>query len=145
MNTGLLTVSGFGANTVNGLQTGVFLNGTQVLDMTTCPTNNVNLIIDPATQIAGAITAYGYLTCASSPSLPYSACTNDAQATGGVIVGIKTPPALPASGGSVTAATFTLGCACIPSYVQGPTSAINSIGGVLVGATNVNISGSCGS
>jgi hypothetical protein len=136
--TGVLTVKGYGYSNAGNASIATFSNGPQVLDMTTCSTNNVNLTVYPTANTAGGgPVGSGYLTCQSTPSLPYNACVNDPQATGGVIVGITTAPI--ANG---TGAGFELGCACIPSYLEG-TAHGTSLGGVFVGATNTNLSGQC--
>ncbi|MCX7113110.1 MAG: hypothetical protein NTX45_23940 [Proteobacteria bacterium] len=137
---GYLVVTGYGYSTSSGNQTPPFANGVQILDMTTCATNAATLTVYPYSGTAGAQTgseAYGYLTCQSPPTLPYNACTNDVQATGGLIVAVTTAPASDGTG-----AAFQIGCACIPSYLGG-TGGGTSLGGVLVGATSINPTGSC--
>ena len=113
-----------------------FSNPTGMLNVASYTVNNPSSASTPAGGSIDSV-ASGYLTCQSTPSLPYNACVNDPQATGGVIVGITTAPI--ANG---TGATFQLGCACIPSYLEGPVSG-TSLGGVFVGATNTNLSGQC--
>jgi hypothetical protein len=138
---GYLMVNGYGYSTSTGNQITPFANGVQVLDMTACATNKATLTVYPNSSTAGTpigSQAYGYLTCQSPPTLPYNACTSDTQATGGVIAAIMTTAT--ASDGS--GAQFQLGCACIPSYLGGPSSGTN-LGGVIVGATSVNPTGSC--
>lgn len=139
--TGALTVNGYGYSTNSGTQTVTFQNGSQTLDMTTCsPTSNVTLTVYPFQQTAGSALgseANGYLTCQSPPTLPYNACTNDPQATGGLIVAVTTAPASDGTG-----AAFQIGCACIPSYLGG-TGGGTSLGNVFVGATSINPTGSC--
>jgi hypothetical protein len=77
--------------------------------------SDVNLYLYPmgGTTAADAI---GYLACADGPPvMPYGLCTQDPQATGGVVVGLKGAPASDGAG-----ATFDFGCACIPQYLGGP-------------------------
>ena len=133
-------VTGYGYYTPNGSQIAQFANGVQTLDMTTCATNAATLSAFPYSATAGSTTgseAFGYLTCQSPPTLPYNACTNDPQATGGVIAAITTAPAADGTG-----AQFELGCACIPNALGGPASG-TSLGGVIVGATSLNPTASC--
>ncbi|MFM8330080.1 MAG: hypothetical protein ACKN9T_00135 [Candidatus Methylumidiphilus sp.] len=136
--TGLLTVTGYGYANANGTSTASFYNGPQTLDMTTCaPGSGVNLTVYPIQQTSGATPgseALGYLTCQSPPTLPYNACTNDPNATGGIIAAVT------AANGS--SATFQLGCACVPSYLGGPSSG-TTLGGVIVGATSTNPTAQC--
>ena len=137
---GYLMVTGYGYYTPNGSQIAQFANGVQTLDMTTCATNAATLSAFPYSATAGSTTgseAFGYLTCQSPPTLPYNACTNDPQATGGVIAAITTAPAADGTG-----AQFELGCACIPNALGGPASG-TSLGGVIVGATSLNPTASC--
>ena len=101
-----------GIITVNGYWGLSSQNGPQTLDMTTClPNSPVNLTVYPFGDASGTpgSQANGYLICQSPPTLPYNACTNDQNATGGVIVAVTNPPAADGTG-----ATFELGCACIP-------------------------------
>ena len=134
-------VTGYGYSTSNSNPTVAFANGVQALDMTTCATNTATLTVYPYRGTAGeqvGSQANGYLTCQSPPTLPYNVCTNDVQATGGVIAAITTAPAADGSG-----AQFVLGCACLPHVLGGPASGITTLGGVIVGATSLNPSGSC--
>ncbi len=41
-----------------------------------------------------------------------------------------------------TGAQFELACACAPSYLGGPSTG-SKLGGVIVGATSINPTGSC--
>jgi len=138
---GYLMVTGYGYYTPNGSQIAQFANGVQTLDMTACATNAATLSAFPYSATAGATTgseAFGYLTCQSPPTLPYNACTNDPQATGGVIAAITTAPAADGTG-----AQFELGCACIPNALGGPATGKTTLGGVIVGATSLNPTASC--
>lgn len=81
------------------------------------------------------------LTCQPQPTpltnvtLDYSQCTNDKWASGGVYAAITTPP-----NDLGTAGDVVLACACVPSYLDGPSASNaptgNLLGGYVVGATS---------
>ena len=160
-----ISVAGYTATTNNVPNTITFLNGTQTLDTTSCPSNTaVQLTVYPSSISSGL----GFLSCQSTPSNPilaYSACTSDPNATGGVIVALTGAPSTTTG----TGATFALACACIPPYLGGPTvissatsattpnpagttstgpsflltGATGSATGIMVGATSVNPANTC--
>jgi len=104
--------------------------------------------------------AIGYLACADGPPvMPYSLCTKDIQATGGIVVALTGAP----TNADGSGATFDLGCVCIPSYLSGTatdygakpkpdkptfwktggTDASGQPNGLMVGATASNPKGLC--
>ena len=138
---GLLTVTGYQASGSNdGLYSVYsFYNGSQTLDTTTC-TSNTAVILSVYPMVARATSALGFLSCQSPPSLPYVLCTNDPDATGGVIAAVTGAPTATDGDG----ATFELGCVCIPSYLTtGGTSSGPTLGGVYVGATSSSPDSQC--
>ena len=125
-STGLLTVQGYKSTytapgqSASSVATVYFQNGTQTLDTTTCPsgTNNVAFTFYPTSaQDNPDPSGIGFLSC-QALTLPYSLCTSDQQATGGVLAIIQNPPPSPTPG---PAYAYELACACIPQYLGGPT------------------------
>ncbi|RKT47618.1 hypothetical protein [Thiocapsa rosea] len=165
---GILTVTGYQGNGhdysfTNGEALADPTNTTGIsLDLTTCSEgSDVNLFLYPTISDSPA-EAIGYLACAETPTapLPYSLCTNDVQATGGVVVALTGAPDSDGSG-----ATFDVGCVCIPHYLGGiatgprpvpppqgtatfwqtssGTDANGNPNGLMVGATATNPYGLC--
>ncbi len=148
---GMLSVTGYSSsyNNASGAQTstGSLQNGTQTLDTTTCPTGTgVSFSFYPTgSQNISNPAGIGFLSC-QALSLPYSLCTSDPQATGGVLAIITGAPTNTTTGAG---ATIELACACIPPYLGGPprnTSQVNFLqtgetpddkpDGLMLGATS---------
>ncbi|NCA68914.1 MAG: hypothetical protein EOM91_02200 [Sphingobacteriia bacterium] len=155
-NTGQLMVSGYqGTDTSGGTMTSrSFVNATAglTLDLTTCAEGSDVILYLYPTGGQTADKAVGVLACKQgAPVLPYSLCTKDTQATGGVILGLTKDL------NSSAVVEFDIGCACIPSYLGGtdPDTAVNATFwqtgsetngdpiGVMVGATASNPHGRC--
>lgn len=112
-----------------------FVNGKQRLEVSSCPPNtSVLLTIYPMSS--GEVNALGFLSCQANPTLPYNLCSNDLNATGGVVAAVLTEPTQANGSG----ATFDLGCVCNPSYLGGsyteeaPEIGPSKLHGVFVGA-----------
>jgi hypothetical protein len=123
-STGLLTVTGYqGYDNSSGTSAAptnrTFSNAVSglSLDLTTCAEGSAaNLYLYPMGGQT-AEKAVGVLGCEQGPpAMPYSLCTNDLEATGGVIVALTKAPASDDGNG----AEFDIGCACIPNYLGGP-------------------------
>ena len=146
--TGVLTVDGYHANDVLY----DFSNGTQTINMTGCPANStvVVFVTPDSANTEDAWGASGSLSCGpysvltpAAPTLAYSSCVTDPWATGGVIAAFTTAPNASTGQGGVV----ELACACVPDYLDGPSTSSAStgqlLGGVVVGATSSNSSQQC--
>lgn len=138
--TGVLTVAGYTANRSQY----DFSNGTQTINMTGCPANStVVMFVTPnsantqdAWGASGSLSCGPYSVLEPAPTLDYSSCVSDPWATGGVIAAFTTAPNATTGEGGVV----ELACACVPSYLDGPStsnaSASRLLNGVVVGATS---------
>ncbi|MFM8442308.1 MAG: hypothetical protein ACKN9W_03075 [Methylococcus sp.] len=147
-STGIFSATAYWASVGGNQNFYAFANGTPTLDMTNCLVNSaVTLTITPDPSSPTGANASGALSCLgiqtlSNVTLSYQSCVNDPWATGGVVAAFTTAPSSSTGeGGAVT-----LACACVPSYLDGPstsTAGANVLGGVVVGATSASPTQTC--
>ena len=156
--TGVLTVTGYlYTYYYNGVAysgyADYFANGSQTINMTACePNAQVTLTVTPPASPSsypgvgqggtGSLTCTAPVTVSATSQLTlnYSQCVSDPWAAGGVIIAVTSAPnSNTASGGAAQ-----LACACIPSYLGGPSgSSPSMLGGVVVGATSSSPNQTC--
>lgn len=121
------------------------VTGPESINMTQCPEGSLVYVSDAVasyTEVSYTLQCQPPPTALTNIALDYGSCTQDQYASGGVYAAVTTPPNDLGTVGDVV-----LACACVPSYLDGPSTSDatsdNLLGGYVVGATSAKPNQTC--